>query len=132
VFLTRLPVTGGDLPMLKLSGVLAVLGLALLLLSTLPWPTTAAEMSGTMAASSRGEALFRDKGCALCHLHRQVEGRTGDFAYGPDLSTYTGDSAFLRRWLADPRAVRPAAEMPALSLSVQEIDDLIAFLNTPR
>jgi cytochrome c2 len=123
--------TGGGIPMLKLSGVLVALGLALLLLSTLPWRTTAVDTSGT-AASMRGRALFRDKGCALCHVHRQVEGRTGDFAYGPDLSTYTGDPVFLRRWLADPRAVLPIAEMPDLELSTQEIDELIAFLNASR
>ncbi len=34
-----------------------------------------------------------------------------------------------RRWLRDPRAVKPTTAMPNLDLSDGEIADLIAFLN---
>jgi nitric oxide reductase subunit C len=127
--------TGGEGDtMLKLSGVLGMLGLGLLLLSALQWPLPAAGTSspGDAEAALRGAALFRDKGCAMCHLNRRLEGRTGEFGFAVDLTSYTNDEAFLQRWLADPRAVRPGTEMPTLNLSEQEIADLIAFLNAPR
>ena len=50
----------------------------------------------------------------------------------PELTNYTNDPAFLRRWLADPPAARPGTNMPNLNLSPAEIEDLIAFLNEPR
>jgi cytochrome c oxidase subunit 2 len=38
----------------------------------------------------------------------------------------------LRRWLADPPAVKAGSKMPDLGLSGEQIDQLIAFLNTLR
>jgi cytochrome c1 len=116
--------------MLKISAIVAVLGLALLVLSVLPGTGTAVET----AAAARGKVLFRDKGCASCH----VNSRIGDqrdaccLGEGPDLTAYTGDRAFLRRWLHDPQAVRPRTIMPNVALSAAEIENLIAFLNEPR
>jgi cytochrome c oxidase subunit 2 len=36
----------------------------------------------------------------------------------------------LRRWLDDPPAVKPGSYMPDYGLSSEEIDQLIAFLET--
>jgi cytochrome c1 len=47
---------------------------------------------------------------------------------GPDLAGYRADPVFLRRWLRDPQAVRPATRMPDLGLSDAEIEALSAFL----
>lgn len=85
----------------------------------------------TPADAALGAALFLDKGCVSCHENARVAGNTvSDVA--PDLTRYAGGAAFLRRWLADPGAVRPGATMPALSLSAREIEALVAFLGAPR
>lgn len=83
-----------------------------------------------------GKALFLAKGCATCHSHAAVS-TTNRAAIGPDLTRYTNSPDFLRRWLADPQAVRPqtapafgpSGVMPNLHLSPEEIDALIAFIN---
>jgi cytochrome c oxidase subunit 2 len=36
----------------------------------------------------------------------------------------------LRRWLDDPPAMKPGSLMPDYNLSSEEIEQLIAFLNT--
>ncbi len=114
---------------------LGAVGLALLVVSFIPGVVPA---SGGVAAARgdawRGEALFQAKGCATCHVHGRVSGRTGEFSGGypgspPDLTSYANDPELLRRWLRDPKAVKPTTAMPNLDLSDGEIADLIAFLN---
>lgn len=105
--------------------------------TVLPTPVASVVPSETVAATldavERGRALFRNKGCITCHVNNQVEGQTGVLGpIGPNLTNYTNDPEFLRRWLADPPAVRPGTQMPNLRLSTAEIEDLIAFLNEPR
>ncbi len=126
--------------MLKLSMVLAAMGLALLMWSFVP---SALSASGTAAvatnthetaAAATGRALFAAKGCATCHVNDWAVAARGECCWdvGPDLTNYTNDPAFLRRWLADPPAVKPGTRMPNLNLAATEIEDLIAFLNEPR
>ena len=80
--------------------------------------------------SKHGEALFRTKGCVTCHALGGMErGHDWDASIGPDLTNYSNDPAFLRRWLAEPSAVRADAKMPDLELAAPEIEALIAFLN---
>src|SRR6185369_4977292 len=83
--------------MLKLSLLLAVVGLALLGRSALPAPAIsiaqgppiAAPTVEALAGSSQiayGKALFSDKGCVACHHHAAVAG-SGTFSEGnPDLT----------------------------------------------
>jgi cytochrome c2 len=127
---------------MRLSAALAVAGLVLLLWSFLPSSSASPDQaSGSTATAtiiasdaSMGRALFSAKGCATCHINRRIVNGTGDCCagVGPDLTTYTNDPAFLRRWLAEPASVRPTTTMPDLDLSSDEIEDLIAFLNEPR
>jgi cytochrome c2 len=130
--------------MLKISAVLGVLGLGLLLLSVLPLPGLAPETASAPAASTAvppasaaasqpdaayGQALFSAKGCVMCHHHAAVA-KSDPFDMGnPDLTKYRPDPEFLRRWLKDPKSVRPATEMPNLGLQQAEIEALIAFLS---
>lgn len=123
--------------MRTLSAILGALGLALLVLSVLPGFRATGEAAGATTPTvrlagdaARGKALFLAKGCATCHLNRRAGDATGLIPIGPDLSNYTNDPAFLARWLADPRAVKPGAGMPNLNLTSSEIADLIAFLNS--
>jgi len=111
----------------------------LLVLSLLTGCAGASAASGTAtpdaqaASIERGWALFRNKGCVTCHVNTRVEGHTGVLgSVGPNLTGYTNDPDFLRRWLANPPAVRPGTRMPNLRLSEAEIEDLVAFLNEPR
>jgi cytochrome c2 len=132
--------------MIKLSVALAVVGLALLLISALPGrpaalipqpvAPTAAPAISTPAGSSEaeiayGKALFLAKGCATCHRHAAVSGsgfqlEPGEF---PDLTTYRWNADYLRSWLKDPAAVKPGTYMPTLGLKPDEIEALIAFLS---
>ena len=118
--------------MKKVSALLALLGVALLIASFLPWPAGGQEAPAGASAPAadpvaQGAALFRAKGCVSCHRHDAVAG--GDSVeIGPNLTHYDADPAFLRRWLRDPAAVRPDTRMPNLQLAPAEIEALIAFL----
>ena len=108
-------------------------GLAALILVGCVGAQTAVPLTAgtsTLDAVDRGRSLFRDKGCVSCHRNDRAGGETGLMPIGPDLSDYTNsDTDFLRRWLADPAAVRPGTQMIDLNLSEREIEDLIVFLN---
>ena len=119
--------------MLKLSALIAVLGLALVVASALPWGTGASVEGVPVAGDAAyGQQLFGAKGCAQCHRHAAIPG-SGKFGGGypgaaPDLTNRPGDPAYQRAWLRDPKAVKPTTEMPNLGLSESEIDALVAFL----
>ena len=133
--------------MMKLSVALAVIGLALLLMSALPVrtaipvvqppPTAAAPTAAapTVALENEiayGKALFSAKGCVTCHHHAAVAG-SGTFGEGnPDLTTFRWSADYLRTWLKDPVAVKPNRYMPNLGLKRDEIEALIAFLSAGK
>jgi len=56
----------------------------------------------------------------------------GEALGAPDLTHYQPDPDFVRRWLRDPSAVRPGSNMPNLRLSDDEIEALLAFLQTNK
>src|SRR5262245_4653519 len=76
---------------------------------------------------ARGERLFTIQGCYGCH---QVE-KYGT-PIGPDLSRLGSkySATYLRRWLHDPEGVRPAAHMPKLELTAEDIELLAAYLSS--
>lgn len=79
-----------------------------------------------------GRSLFLAKGCVTCHAHEEIKrdvNRTIFVDIGPDLSNFSADPEYLRRWLLDPAAIKSNTQMPTLQLSESEIDALIAFLN---
>ena len=78
-----------------------------------------------------GKELFLAKGCTTCHAHEEVR-RDSESIYvdlGPNLSRFSADEEYLRRWLKNPAAVKPNTEMPTLGLHEDEIEALIAFIN---
>ncbi len=77
--------------------------------------------------ANHGSELFVAKGCASCHVHSAVT-VAWNAEVGPELSDYDKSATELRRWLADPAAVKPNTQMPNLQLSAAEIDALAAFL----
>lgn len=111
---------------------MAVVGVALLAISFLPWPAVGQQAAPQRSDASgdelaaEGAALFRAKGCVSCHRHAAVDPEAAGI--GPDLTGYNPDPAFLRRWLQNPQALRPDTRMPDLQLEAAEIEALIAFL----
>jgi cytochrome c oxidase subunit 2 len=92
----------------------------------------------TTAQQRRGERTFFDSQCASCHTIRGTEA-AGDV--GPDLThvgartslaalTIPNDPGALADWLRDPQHVKPGNRMPDLDLRENEIDDLVAYLES--
>ena len=88
--------------------------------------------------AARGRELFRSLACAGCHtIDRLTAGR---FPGAPNLTHVASqksiaggllspvDEPNLRRWLANPPAVKPGTAMPNLGLSETQITDLVNFL----
>ncbi|PYE85559.1 cytochrome c oxidase subunit II [Pseudoroseicyclus aestuarii] len=89
------------------------------------------------AEAQRGAALFAAQGCGACHA---VRGTEAVGQVGPDL-THVGSrhslgagrlgmaQEDLMRWIRDPAAFKPGAEMPAYDhLSEAQLSDLATYL----
>jgi len=139
------------------SGVTAMLALAAVACgdeeadpgSTAPTPTGAeaggdAEAGGgdvlMSEAAQRGEELSRSQGCAGCH-GQDFGGGAGPSWIGlagsevllADGTTVVADDAYLTRAIAEPSAeivADSALQMPANSLSDDQIADIVAYINT--
>lgn len=97
--------------------------------------------SGPVAAGDarRGEEIFMNQNiCWSCH---SIDGTKAQAKVAPRsltrFATYdtiaevvpnTPDN--LRAWLRDPQAIKPGTAMPNLNLKPQDIEDLIAYLQT--
>ena len=125
---------------MKLSLALAVVGVALLIVSAVPvqpagsvasapLPTVAPTVAVPEEAAY-GRALFLAKGCATCHHHAAFAGSGFQGSDIPDLTTFRWSADYLRTWLKDPAALKPATSMPNLGLKRDEIEALIAFLSS--
>jgi cytochrome c oxidase subunit 2 len=96
---------------------------------------------GTAAA---GAKIFADAPCAICHTIRGVSGFSKEYTYGfrgPDLTHFGSRGTIagaildnnpenLARWIMNPSEVKPGANMPTLGLSGQELNDLVAYLES--
>ncbi len=87
--------------------------------------------------AAQGRALFVAKGCIVCHRHGDLAAVRAsmeqfDFDDVPNLTKLKISEEYLRRWLADPQALKPSTTMPQLDLSASELDALAAFLTMPR
>ncbi|MFL5297877.1 MAG: cytochrome c oxidase subunit II [Phenylobacterium sp.] len=85
-----------------------------------------------------GRDVFTSKACALCH---RVSGTEAGATNGPDLTHLMGRAhiaagalpntrAGLQAWIADPQGVKPGTPMPRVSLSSQDLNDLVTYLET--
>ena len=99
-----------------------------------------------------GLQVFQNKGCVQCHTVRFDDPEASniiapDAFNGPDLTHFASRDTFagavlpedgesyeasLKRWLADPPNVKPGSFMPNLALTEQEIDDLMAWLESMK
>jgi cytochrome c oxidase subunit 2 len=89
-------------------------------------------------AAQRGSQVFSQGPCALCH---NVTGSQASASAGPDL-THVASREWLaagalqntprnlREWLRDPQSFKPGSQMPPTGLRDDELDDLVAYLET--
>ncbi len=109
--------------------------------------TTTAPGTGTgTAAASPGDALvaagantFLSAGCSGCHSITGIS----EGVVGPNLTHFKSRAVFaggifentdnnLRVWLANPPAQKPGSVMPNLNLTADQINQLVAYLDTLR
>jgi cytochrome c oxidase subunit 2 len=87
-------------------------------------------------SQKRGQQVFLSSTCVLCH---QISGIHAFGRIGPDLSHVGGRLIIaagalenthenLKKWLADPQAVKPGTQMPKTSLSQENLDALTDYL----
>ncbi len=113
-----------------------------------PMPTAtrpATEDSGVIPGQSpadAGKGLLTSKGCIACHTVPNVPGAVGtigpalDGVADPEKRPTIADGNLentpsnMRRWLSNPPAVKAGTLMPNLSLSPDEIDSLLAYIET--
>ncbi len=92
----------------------------------------------TEALAQQGQQILSAGACIGCHT---ISGTAANGKTGPNL-THAGSRAWiaggmlnntegnLRRWLANPPAVKPGSIMPNLNLTKTEIDALTAYLQS--
>ncbi len=94
----------------------------------------AATPTGTEAVA--GGQLMPTIACGSCHT---VRGTTMHGTFGPDLTHFgsrggigayamVNTPANLLRWLQNPQAVKPGCQMPQIPLSLQQQQELVAYL----
>jgi cytochrome c oxidase subunit 2 len=92
--------------------------------------------AATGAEAIAGEQLMPTIACGGCHA---VRGTTMQGTFAPDLThfgsrggigayTLVNTPSNLLRWLEDPQAVKPGCNMPRVPLSLQQQQQLVAYL----
>jgi len=87
-----------------------------------------------------GAALFMKLTCSQCHA---VDGTEAKEDFAPDLTHLASRAQVgagvlentpenLRTWLANPQAVKPGCKMPNFKLKDEQLDQLVAYLETLR
>jgi cytochrome c oxidase subunit 2 len=92
------------------------------------------------AAVRQGQAVFEGTSCALCHT---VRGTRAGGRVGPELThlaarrtigagTLPNTRERMRDWIIDPQAIKPGVRMPASPLRRDDLEALLAFLESLR
>jgi cytochrome c1 len=87
--------------------------------------------------ATRGKSLFTTKVCVGCH---QVSGEIAGGVTGPDLRGFGSRPRIaaavpntpenLWHWLENPQRTKPGTLMPRTPLTAQELDDLVAYMES--
>jgi cytochrome c oxidase subunit 2 len=89
-------------------------------------------------AVADGRQVFESQACISCHV---VRGTAAQGRFGPDLThlmsrdtiasgASANTAADLKLWIKDPDYVKPGSLMPAMQLSDDQIDKIVAYLTT--
>jgi cytochrome c oxidase subunit II len=89
-------------------------------------------------AVAQGRQVFESQACVSCHT---VRGTAAHGRFGPDLTHLMSRDTIasgliantpenLKRWIEDPEAIKPGSLMPAMQLSGEQIDQMVAYLAT--
>ena len=92
----------------------------------------------TASGAVVGAAFFASQTCGTCH---RIRGTNADGNVGPDLTHFASRKtmlagmmpntrANLRRWLENPQAVKPGANMPRFIYSKDSINVLVDYLSS--
>ncbi len=90
--------------------------------------------------AARGALVFQREPCGGCHT---VEGTPAKGTRGPELTYFGGrrtiaaatipnDPKELAAWIRDPQDVKRGAEMPPNGMSAEDLDALVAYLESMR
>lgn len=96
-------------------------------------PSSATSVDPASSPVELGEQLFIVKGCITCHVNTKVELVSAHWTIdmgAPDLSKFSASPEVLRLRLKDPKLVKSDTQMPNLHLADDEIEALIAFINS--
>jgi cytochrome c oxidase subunit 2 len=86
----------------------------------------------------RGHDIFVGKSCVMCHT---IAGTTANAKLGPDLThlasrrtiaagMFPNNRGHLAGWIADPQSLKPGVNMPANALAPDDLQALLAYLET--
>ena len=101
-------------------------------------------VSDQTGAAAAGAKVFANAPCAICHRIQGVVGFSPQYTYGfrgPDLTHFGSRTtiagaimdntpANVALWITNPDAVKPGANMPTLGLKGQDLNDLVAYLES--
>ncbi len=81
------------------------------------------------AGAEEGKALYEQK-CKICHSIGADKGKMADKGGPLDGVGAKRDAEWLKKYLADPKAVMPDAKMPKLKMTEQDLNDYVAYMLT--
>jgi cytochrome c oxidase subunit 2 len=90
------------------------------------------------SAAREGMRLFNEYGCAKCHT---IDGTEAAGKLGPNLTHFASrltigagavvnNRGNLAGWVANPHGIKPGSLMPAASLTGEELQSLLFYLET--
>jgi mono/diheme cytochrome c family protein len=87
--------------------------------------------SGTIAwaGADEGKALY-EKQCKVCHSVGGDKGKMADKGGPLDGEGKKRDAEWLKKYIADPKSVMPDAKMPKMKLTPEQVDDLVAYMQS--
>jgi cytochrome c oxidase subunit 2 len=98
-----------------------------------------AAMPGTVEQLA-GQELFMGRPCVMCH---RIQGTPAGGLTGPDLThvasrttlaagTLSMSRGNLAAWIADPQGIKPGSKMPVMDLNGNELNAILAYLESLR
>ena len=104
------------------------------------WVAAQQSLAAEVPGARAGRDLFGSLACINCHT---VRGTPANGVFGPDLTHLMSRMTLgagmarntpenLRAWVQDPASLKPGALMPAMKVSGDQLDQLVAYLVTLR